>query len=275
MPKTIAALGVAGTQGGSVASHFLSLGWNVRGISRSSTSSSAEALKAKGIDVVQADVDDPQTLIPAFRGAHVIFAVTDFWAPYFAAFEEKSKISDRETGEYAYAIEVHRRKNIVDAADVMLKEEGSKLERFVSSTLPGFKEQSKGKHTYAYHFDSKADITSYLKEKNELWEKSSLLNMGFYADNIIWYGGFMGAAKPCEPTAVHPFVIPGDTGLFVSLLVNSPPKQDLLGVSEIGREVAESTATSAEFGWGDKLILPWQTSGVASLSVANYFLGIC
>jgi hypothetical protein len=92
--------------------------------------------------------------------------------------------------------------------------------------------------------------------------------------------------KPCKPTAVHPFVIPGDTGLFVSLLVNSPPKQDLLGVSEmasyieymkiwsevrqisveeadkdapggIGREVAESTATSAEFGWGDKLILPW------------------
>jgi hypothetical protein len=145
--------------------------------------------------VVQADVDDPQTLIPAFRGAHVIFAVTDFWAPYFAAFEEKSKISDRETGEYAYAIEVQRGKNIVDAADAMLKEEGSKLERFVSSTLPGFKEQSKGKHTYAYHFDSKAVITSYLKEKNELWEKSSLLNMGFYADNIIRYGGFMGAAK--------------------------------------------------------------------------------
>jgi hypothetical protein len=28
----------------------------------------------------------------------------------------------------------------------------------------------------------------------------------------------------------------------------------------IGREVAESTATSAEFGWGDKLILPWQVS---------------
>jgi hypothetical protein len=104
--------------------------------------------------------------------------------------------------------------------------------------------------------------------------------------------------KPCKPTATHPFVIPGDTGLFVALLVNSPPKQDLLGVSEmasyvdymmiwsevtgvpsqvrqisieeadkaapggIGREAAESTATSAEFGWGDQLVLPWQVSSI-------------
>lgn len=76
----------------------------------------------------------------------------------------------------------------------MAKEEGSVLERFVFSTLPGFKEQSKGKYTYAYHFDSKAVITEYLKEK-ELWEKSSLLNMGFYTDNMIKYGSITGAAK--------------------------------------------------------------------------------
>ena len=102
--------------------------------------------------------------------------------------------------------------------------------------------------------------------------------------------------KPCKPTAVHPFVITSDTGLFVELLVNSPPKQDLLGVSEmasyadymkiwsevtgvpsevreisveeadkaapggVGREAAESTATSAEFGWGDHLVFPKNVS---------------
>jgi hypothetical protein len=222
---------------------------------------------------------------------------------------------------------VQRGKNIIDAASQVLSEEGSVLERFVFSTLPGFKEQSKGKYTYIYHFDSKAVVTRYLKEK-ELWEKSSLLNMGFYADNLIRYGGFMGAAKVCssslfrlielyglmadeqqnmedgvyiwrkpgKSTALHPFVIPADTGLFVELLVNSPPKQDLLGVSEmasyvqymkiwsevtgvrsevkeisieeadkaapggIGREAAESTATSAEFGWGKQLVLPTQVS---------------
>jgi hypothetical protein len=99
------------------------------------------------------------------------------------------------------------------------------------------------------------------------------------------------------PTAKHPFVVPTDTGLFIDLLVRSPPKQDFLGVSEtgtyqqfmeiwsevtgvpsaveeesvdaadkaapggIGKEVAESSATSAEFGWGD-LVMPTDVSVV-------------
>jgi len=99
-------------------------------------------------------------------------------------------------------------------------------------------------------------------------------------------GGVYILSKPGKNEALHPFVVPADTGLFVGLLVRSPPKQNLLGVSEmanyieymkiwsevtgvpsevreisvqeadeaspggIGREAAESTATSAEFGWG-------------------------
>ena len=102
--------------------------------------------------------------------------------------------------------------------------------------------------------------------------------------------------KPGSNDAIHPFVVPSDTGLFVDLLVRSSPKQDLLGVSEmasyidymkiwsdvtgmesevreisvadedqagpggIGREAAESTATSAEFGWGEHLVLPTTVS---------------
>ncbi len=93
----------------------------------------------------------------------------------------------------------------------------------------------------------------------------------------------------------HPYVVPSDTGTFVDLLIRSPPQQDLLGVSEmtsyvnfmkiwsevtgvpsevkeisvneadeavpggIGRESAESTASSAEFGWGN-LVLPLEVS---------------
>lgn len=77
----------------------------------------------------------------------MIFAVTDFWAPFLAYFEELSKISDRATGEHAFNIEVKRGKSIVDAAAKVLAEEGA-LERFVWSTLPGFKELSGGKYTY-------------------------------------------------------------------------------------------------------------------------------
>jgi hypothetical protein len=109
-------------------------------------------------------------------------------------------------------------------------------------------------------------------------------------------GGVYILSKPGKNEALHPFVVPADTGLFVGLLVRSPPKQNLLGVSEmanyieymniwsevtgvpsevreisvqeadeaspggIGREAAESTATSAEFGWGEQLVLPTQVS---------------
>jgi hypothetical protein len=127
----------------------------------------------------------------------VIFAVTDFWAPYFSSFAELSQKSDRATGEHAYAIEVQQGKNFVDSAAKVLSDEGV-LERLIWSTLPSFKKLSGGKYTYAYHFDSKAEVTMYLKdEKPELWERSSLLNMGFYTTNMIKYGGFTGSARVC------------------------------------------------------------------------------
>lgn len=185
-------------QGGSVADKFLSLGWNVRGITRSATSASALSVQAKGISLVEADIDDTSSLIHAFSGAHVIFAVTDFWAPFFVSFEELSKISDRAAGEHAFKIEVKRGNGVVDAAEKVLADEGL-LERFVLSTLPGFKELSGGKYTYAYHFDGKAEITKYLKGKKDLWERSSLLNMGFYTSNLVKIGKMVGFSKVRPP----------------------------------------------------------------------------
>jgi hypothetical protein len=124
----------------------------------------------------------------------VIFAVTDFWAPFMAAYPELSKVSERATGEHAYEIEVRRGKAIVDATAEVLEKEGV-LERFVWSTLPGFRELSGGKYTFVYHFDAKAEVSGYLKGKNELWEKSSLLNMGFYATNLVGMGSVLGVVK--------------------------------------------------------------------------------
>lgn len=234
----------------------------------------------------------------------MIFAVTDFWAPYFSAFGELSKISDRATGEHASKIEIQRGHNMVDAAARVIKD--GVLERFILSTLPDFKKQSKGKYTFNYHFDGKARISEYLKSQTELWEKSSLFNAGFYTTNMIKYavlrggrqdgGGKYVMRNPGSPAAPHPFFVPNDTGLFVDLLVRSLPKQDLLGVSEtasyetyvkvwsevtgvpgeaqevtieqsdkaapggLGREAAESSSTSAEFGWGDHLVSPKDVS---------------
>lgn len=117
----------------------------------------------------------------------MIFAVTQFWEPFFQNYARLAQVSNTATGEYSYAIEVQRGKHIVDAVQQVL-EDGT-LERFIFSTLPGFKKQSGGKYTHAYHFDSKAEISDYLKSKGELWARSSLLNMAFYSSNIELYRG--------------------------------------------------------------------------------------
>ncbi|ESZ90679.1 hypothetical protein SBOR_8941 [Sclerotinia borealis F-4128] len=122
-----------------------------------------------------------------------------------------------------------RGKAIVDAAAQVLADKG-KLERFIWSTLPNFNELSKREYLR--------------KERKELWEKSSLLNMGFYTTNIKNYQELFAPKKkddgsgelilhnPSLNAAEHPFVVPTDAGIFAELLVRVPPKQDLLAVSE-------------------------------------------
>ncbi|KAF7954075.1 hypothetical protein EAE96_005208 [Botrytis aclada] len=319
MVKTIVVVGATGIQGGAVATKFLSLGWNVRGITRNTSSTSAQALSNQGIEIVSADQDDPASLITAFSGAEVIFAVTNFWEPFFKKYEELSKQGDRATGEYAAAIEIRRGKAMVDAAAKVLQE-GGKLERFIWSALPSFRELSKGKYTYAYHFDSKAEVTTYLQQEQKyLWEKSSLLNMGIYTTNLKDYGDTFGPKKkndssgewiylsPNPVAAEHPFVVPTDTGAFVELLIRSPPKQNLLGVSEIAsfvkfydvwgqvtgnkvtceeitveahnephpggldKEAKESMTCSGEFGWGDVGLPEDLDSNVKLASLKEFF----
>jgi len=58
------------------------------------------------------------------------------------------------------------------------------LERFVYSALSNAKKWSKGKYTWVYHFDSKAAVVEYVKEKYpQLDAKMSTLQVGEYATN--------------------------------------------------------------------------------------------
>ncbi|KAI9746051.1 MAG: hypothetical protein M1818_000732 [Claussenomyces sp. TS43310] len=310
MTKTIVVLGATGLQvselqkawGGSVASKFLQdPNWTVRGVTRSTSSDAAKALVARGIEVVAADLDSPSSFDNVFKGAHAIFAMTDFWAPFYDAYPRLKSVSDRATGEHASAIEIRRAKTAVDAAAKALKDEGL-LEMFIYSSLPSIKQLSRGKYTYAYHFDAKAEVNEYIASAHpELNQRTSILNMGFYYTNLATIplmrpkkeaDGSFTLSKTGFNDAVHPFVYPPDTGEFVALLINSAPGKNLLAVSELasytdimkiwsevtgkktrivnvlveemdkampgglGREAAESTASSAEFGWGQHLLLP-------------------
>src|SRR5450432_3843512 len=80
--KIIAVVGATGAQGGGLARAILSDpdgGFAVRALTRDPSSDKAKALADAGAEVVQADIDDPDSLARAFDGAYGAFCVTFFW----------------------------------------------------------------------------------------------------------------------------------------------------------------------------------------------------
>ena len=88
-----ASFNLAVDQGGGLIRAILAdpgAGFTARAITRNPASDAAMALAAKGVDVVQADLDDEASLTRAFEDAHGIFCVTNFWE-HFSPEREKAQ----------------------------------------------------------------------------------------------------------------------------------------------------------------------------------------
>jgi uncharacterized protein YbjT (DUF2867 family) len=82
MSKIIAITGATGAQGGSLARAILNDPqsiYKVRAITRNPKSENALKLAEMGAEVVQADLDDVDSLRRAFEGAYGAFCLTNFW----------------------------------------------------------------------------------------------------------------------------------------------------------------------------------------------------
>ena len=245
--KTIAIVGATGAQGSSVVRTLLAdpeEQWYVKALTRNPSSANAQklpALSLERITLVQADTSDSATLIPAFRGCHAIFAATDYWAPFFNPELRKKYFSGEDLRIFAYEDEIRHGKNIADAAQKVLVEDGV-LEKFVFSLLPSCKKYSNGKYAKIWHFESKEVIKEYIeRECKELATKMSVLYVAFYVSNIL--KSALMTPKPMKdgtgrfvvqrlspPDAEHPFILTDqDTGLFVNELLKKGPGMVLLG----------------------------------------------
>lgn len=83
--KVIAVVGATGAQGGGLVRAILSdpqSGFSVRAITRDPDSAKAKELKAAGAEVVQANIDEAESVRKAFGGAYGAFCVTFFWDHY-------------------------------------------------------------------------------------------------------------------------------------------------------------------------------------------------
>ena len=80
--KVIAVVGATGNQGRGLVRAILAdrgSSFRARALTRNPGSAAARALAAEGAEVVKADLDDQDTLVKAFTGAHGAFVVTNFW----------------------------------------------------------------------------------------------------------------------------------------------------------------------------------------------------
>lgn len=182
MPNLICVIGVTGNQGGAVAQRFLKdPNFEVRGLTRDPASEKARQLAAQGIEIVQAELNNVQSLVNAFKGASLIFSVTQYWEPFFRPdCRQEAEAQGISCRKYAYDVEYQQGRNIADAAATVV--DSLESNGFLVSTLSHAGKCSRGAIKEAYHFDSKANVfPRYVDERYpELAAKMSCIQTGCY-----------------------------------------------------------------------------------------------
>jgi len=134
--RTVVVTGATGRQGGAVARRLLAQGWAVRALTRHPDGAAALALAALGAELAEGDLDSRASLDRAFKEAHGVFGVTDFW-------------------EHGYEAEVRQGKTLVDAAVA------AGIRHFVFNSVGGA-ERTAG--LGISHFDTKREIERHLRQ---------------------------------------------------------------------------------------------------------------
>jgi uncharacterized protein YbjT (DUF2867 family) len=131
--KIILVAGATGKQGSAVIRHLQEKGWKIRALTRNSNSKAAQGMTSKGIDVIQGNMNDLQSLEKAMDNAYGVFSVQDFWI-----------VGVKE--------EIQQGKNMADTA----KKAG--VQHFIYSSAAGADRESG-----VDHFESKFVIEEYIR----------------------------------------------------------------------------------------------------------------
>lgn len=198
--KIIAVVGATGAQGGGLVRAILADrdgGFAVRALTRNPGSDKAKALSAAGAEVVAADLDDPDSLKRAFRGAHGAFCVTNFWEHFSP---------DKELAQA---------KNMADAA------KAEKVAHVIWSTLEDTRKLSPltdahiptlhGKYKVP-HFDAKGEADAHFAASGV---PTTFLLTSFYWENFVFFG--MNPKPDAEGTLV--FALPMDDAKLPGIAV--------------------------------------------------------
>jgi uncharacterized protein YbjT (DUF2867 family) len=155
--KTILVIGATGQQGGAVTRHLLAKGWSLRALTRDPSKPAAQALTTRGVEVVQGDMEDRESLERAMRGVYGVFSVQTPWS------------ADPISGA---ASEERQGKRVADAAKAV------GIQHLVYSSVGGAERK-----TGVPHFESKFQIEERIRA---LGIPHTILRPVAFMENFNW-----------------------------------------------------------------------------------------
>lgn len=171
--KVVAVVGATGAQGGGLVRAILgdqSEDFVVRAVTRDVESPKAQDLARSGAEVVQADLDDFDSVRKAFDGAYAVFCVTFFWAHYSPAKELDQALTMARAAEEAG---VHH-------AIWSTLEDTRRWIPLSDSRMPTLMGRYK-----VPHFDAKGEANRFFVDQGV---PTTFLLTSFYWDNLIHFG---------------------------------------------------------------------------------------
>jgi uncharacterized protein YbjT (DUF2867 family) len=171
--KIVAVVGATGAQGGGLVRAILedqSEDFVVRAVTRDLESPKAQDLARSGAEVVQADLDDFDSVKKAFDGAYAVFCVTFFWAHFSPAKELAQALTMARAAKEAG---VHH-------AIWSTLEDTRRWIPLSDSRMPTLMGQYK-----VPHFDAKGEANRFFVDQGV---PTTFLLTSFYWDNLIHFG---------------------------------------------------------------------------------------
>jgi uncharacterized protein YbjT (DUF2867 family) len=168
--------------------------YSVRAVTRDAKSPKAQALKASGCEVVEANILDPASVEKAMDGSEAVFGVTNFWDKDNFNPEKLKQIRPDFTDEQLREPEFVQGSILVEAA------KKAHVNFFVWSSLPNSVEVSnaarqqnpKIKPYHFPHFDQKAKVEGLLAASQM---KYATICTGWFLENLWNFGASVSDGK--------------------------------------------------------------------------------
>lgn len=216
--KIITIFGATGAQGGGLAHAILNdknSEFSVRAVTRDKNSDKAKALAKLGAEVVEANVDDAESINAALKGACGAFFVTFYWDHF----------SPEKETEHVKNFAAAAKKQGVKHAIWSTLEDTRRFIPLESESMPTLMGNYK-----VPHFDAKGASNQYFVDYGV---PTTFLHTSFYWDNLIYFG--MGPKR-------------GEDGMLAITFPMGDKKLSGIAADDIGK------CAYGVFKKGDKLI---------------------